>query len=116
MKSKQDLDVALEAYIQERVEQCESVWVDYEPEIRILSNTMDCSRIKTEKLIDKINSLPEINALKKKLENVAVSNRTLIEECDYLRNQLRREDIIFYEILDLRKAQRETDKNSNVDD
>lgn len=106
-KIQQDLDEVLETFVQDRIEKYEALWVDYEPEIKILSETFDLSRIKPEKLIDKINSLPEISSLKERIDNMTISNDALIEECDYLRNQLRKEDRDFYEALDLNKLRNE---------
>lgn len=95
-----DLDNAIENIVQERMKSYGVLWLEYQSEIKILSEALECSPMKQEKFLNKVKSLPKRNDLENRIITITASNTALVEECDYLRNQLRLEDRDFYDNRD----------------
>lgn len=92
------IEEAIQEEINIRLEECDRVWADYAPEIKLLSDCFDSSKVKDiNNFVSKIQSVEKVDRLKEEISNLKTSNAALIEEADYLRNQLRVDDKDFYD-------------------
>ena len=92
---------AIKGYVEEIHYHYDKAWADYQPEIRMLSETLDCGKLKdVPTFINLIRNLPKIKALKKRIENQEQTIQSLMEQTDYLSSQLRLDDADFYDHLE----------------
>ncbi len=93
MEYKVEIAKLVEAEIERRVAESSAIWSEYTDEIKIIQGL-------SKKQVNKILSMKDTIALKKRIEDLEISNAALIESTDYLRWELRKDDKEFYDQIE----------------
>lgn len=87
--------------VRKRIFAYNPVLMDYEPEILLISSLLDVEGLNVKEFIQQYYDAKSSNKqLRERLKNMKEGYDALMEQTDYLRNQLRQDDKDFYDHLD----------------